>query len=615
MKNINKTFLPLLFAGLIPVLIYALILMVRVPYSVSQYIVEYSFPYFLVVFILNYASFRINGRYAWLAGACITALIFGLGLSFLWNSGYSTDMIIGGLLPFRDGFSYYNGAHFLSDGHLLAKHTNGAAWRPLYTSFLASILWITRQNLMWSIALIVGLLAASVFLSAWFLRNRLGALPAALYFTFVYFYIQSMIGILYTELLGLSLGCLGLILVFHAVQTNRLQTFLYGLAVMVVAVSVRAGTFFFFPMLALWAGWGFKNQKRYSLGVAAVSLVTVLAVFLLANTVYARLVVEPGNLSFGNFAFTIYGQVVGGAGYNYAYQNLGLREPALIYRAAWQFFLNHPLSFFIGAAKAYRDFFFPDLGIFGYYSPNSRTLWDYVLWIAGLALTAWGLVTVVRKISFPIHSMFLAVFASILMSIPFLPPIDGGVRTYASTVPFFFVLPAIAVSKADTSHHPVENEAWLIWLASVLSAIVIAFASVVPVLLHRTGKPPVFTAPTCQVDQVVYAVELHPNSYIDLVTDSLSSCGRAPEICMIDFKANSRMVDASDAEFYRELIKYSQETDENIRLFPGYEVISGKFYVFMGKASELTPGSVLKGCATEIVVEKRPSIYRIETID
>lgn len=146
--TISKKILPPLLASLIPVSLYALALAMRFPYDLSQHLARYSFLYFLVVLALYYLAFWIRGRYVWLAGACLTALVFGMGVSFLWNSGYSTDMIIGGLLPYRDAFSYYNGAHFLSDGHLLAKHTNGAAWRPLFTSFLSSLLWLTGQNLM-----------------------------------------------------------------------------------------------------------------------------------------------------------------------------------------------------------------------------------------------------------------------------------------------------------------------------------------------------------------------------------------------------------------------------------------------------------------------------------
>ncbi len=611
--TISKKFLLPILTSLIPVSLYALALAMRFPYSLSQHLARYSFPYFLVVLALYYLAFHVHGRYAWLAGASLTALVFGMGVSFLWNSGHSTDMIIGGLLPYRDAFSYYNGAHFLLDGHLLAKHTNGAAWRPLFTSFLSSLLWLTGQNLMWSIAIIVGLLAAAIFLSAWLLRNWLGAVAAAIYIRPVCLYIQPMLGILYTEPLGLALGCLGFILVFHATQTQNLYSFLTGLAVLVVAVSVRAGTFFIFPTLAVWAGWGFRKQESYSFRAAGSALAVMTVVFVLANALYARLIVEPGNLSFGNFAFTLYGQVVGGAGYNSAYQQLGLREPALIYRAAWQFFLKHPLSFFIGAAKAYRDFLFPDLDIFGYYSPDGRSPWDYVLWLAGLALTAWGLVKSARKIASPLHSLFLAAFAGILLSIPFLPPIDGGVRIYASTVPFLFGLSALALGRPDRP--PIEDDDWQPRLAGMLSMCIIILASVIPVFLNRLGKEPPATLLTCPSEQVAYAVELHPASFVDLVPAGRSPCGHAPQICLADFQANSWMVDASDAQVYNELTAYSKATGQVIRIFPAHEITSGKFYLFMGKASELSPGQALTGCATEILIEKRPSIYRIETVD
>jgi len=88
-----------------------------------------------------------------------------------------------------------------------------------------------------------------------------------------------------------------------------------------------------------------------------------------------------------------------------------------------------------------------------------------------------------------------------------------------------------------------------------------------------------------------------------------------PQVCLADFQANSWMVDASDAQVYDELMAYSASTDEAIRLFPAHEITSGKFYLFMGKARELPLGQAFTGCATEILIEKRPSLYRIETVD
>jgi len=602
---------------LFPFVLFISILITPIPISISIFFSQFSFPYFILVLFLYYVSFSIKRKYPWFFAACVTALVFSMPLSYLWTSGYSGNMIIGGLLPFRDGFSYYSGANFLSDGYRIS---NIAAWRPMFTSFVASLLFLTQHNLVWSMVTLVGLLGISCILSAYVIRNDFGTLAATLYITSLYFFIQHLIGILYTELLGLALGCLGFVVVWSSIKSQRLDKLAAGLAVLVIAVSVRAGTFFVFPVLVLWAGWAFRKQSRFSFRAALIAFVVVLLTFLIANSVFSSFIVEPGKQSFGNFAFTLYGQVVGGAGYNFAIQRFATRNSDIIYRAAWKFFLTHPLSFFIGAAKAYRDFFFSNIGIFRYYSPSGHMVWSYLIWIAGLILTAVGVVKSTRKIFEPVYSFFVAVFIGFLFSIPFLPPIDGGLRIYASTMPLFFGLIAVASGKFGSFQKSWVFEGRLLKFSEILSILVVILIVVVPIFIQRLSTAPTFEVPLCSLDQVPYAVELHRGSFIDILPEDDASCGQALRICAGDFQTSSveMLVDASDAQVYQVLMDDGISTGNGTRVFVGNDLVSNESYLFMGFTSDFQRASdhnLISGCGMVNSIKKRPAIFQIKTVE
>lgn len=602
---------------LFPLALFVFILILPVPISISIFFSQYSFPYFILVLILYYVSFSVKSKYPWFFAACVTALIFSMRLSYLWISGYSGNMIIGGLLPFRDGFSYFNGASFLSDGYRIS---NIAAWRPMFTGFVASLLFLTQHNLMQSMAILVGLLGISCFLSTDVIRKDLGALAATLYITSLYFFIQNLIGFLYTELLGLALGCLGFFIVWSSAKSQRIDKLAIGLAVMVIAVSVRAGTFFIFPMLVLWAGWAFRKQTRFSYRAALIAFVVILFTFLIVNSAFTFFIAEPGKQSFGNFAFTLYGQVVGGAGYNSAIQRFETRDSVIIYRAAWKFFLAHPLSFFIGAAKAYRDFFFSDIGVFRYESYSGHILWKHLIWMTGLILTVVGLLKSVRKIFVPVYSLLVTVFVGLLLSIPFLPPIDGGLRIYASTMPFFFGLLAIACGEFDSFHTPRAFEGKLLKFVEVLSFLVIILTIIAPIFIQRLSTAPLFEVPVCPLDQVPYAVELHQGSFVDVLSDDEASCGHALRICARDFQSSSveMLADASDAQVYKVLFDNGISTGNNIRVFEGNDLVSEKSYLFMGYTSDfqqVLDHNLISGCGMVNSIKKRPAIFQIKTVE
>ena len=78
----------------------------------------------------------------------------------------------------------------------------------------------------------------------------------------------------------------------------------------------------------------FRGAKRFSLLAVILTLAALAAGYFVANTLYPRLVGVPDGSSFSNFAYTLYGQVRGGAGWHSAIDELGTRDPSVVYQTA-----------------------------------------------------------------------------------------------------------------------------------------------------------------------------------------------------------------------------------------------------------------------------------------
>jgi hypothetical protein len=247
-------------------------------------------------------------------------------------------------------------------------------------------------------------------------------------------------------------------------------------------------------------------------------------------------------------------------------------------------------------------------------------VWNYLIWVTGLILTIVGVVKSVRKIFEPVYSFFVAVFVGFLLSIPFLPPIDGGLRIYASTMPLFFGLIAIACGKFGFFQKSWVSEGKLLKFVEILSILVIILTVIAPIVIQRLSTVPMFEVPLCPLDQVPYAVELHQGSFIDILPDDEASCGHALRICAIDFQNNSveMLTDASDAQVYQVLIDNGISAGNGIRVFVGNDLVSKNSYLFMGFVSNfqrVLDHNLISGCGMVNSIKKRPDIFQIETVE
>jgi hypothetical protein len=596
-----------------PMFLFWLVLAFKIPYSFTQYFHRYVLIVFLGTFFLFYLSFQLQGNLSVLAGFGLTMLLFALTLSFLWTSGFSDNFIIGGLLPYKDAKNYFLGANLLLNGRLI-RNAGQALGRPLFPGFLSSVFLFTGQNLKLTLAILTQLAGVGVYLSARQIRRAFGALASAVYITFMYFYFQIVAGYAMSEALGFIGGCFGFALLWRAAQSRKWFDLLLGLSVLMVAVSARAGAFFIFPLLALWAGWAFRGRKDFSLLVTSSVMIVVLAGYFVVNAAYLRLLYIPEGELFRNFAYTIYGQVRGGVGWHSAIDELGTHNPSLVYQSTWQVFLATPADFFKGVARAYTDFFLPgDRSIFVFGARGHNSALDLILWSLTIIVLLRGLYLLIFKYRSETSFILLAGFIGIFLSIPFLPPIDGGMRFYASTMPFFFVLLAVGLSRFtgwDQESTPAKNE--LCALRSV-SIFLLALTVLLPPVTLRSRSSPVLIEPACPTEQRPFVIRVNPGSYIDLMQAQNASCGLAPVICLDDFRKHNAELHIDD--FYQELDALIASSQSNMRIIPTINLLDGHFQYFITSDSQALASSygLFSGCATRTRTENQ-RIFVIETI-
>ncbi|MCJ7435769.1 MAG: hypothetical protein MUO77_19995, partial [Anaerolineales bacterium] len=299
----------------------------------------------------------------------------------------------------------------------------------------------------------------------------------------------------------------------------------------------------------------------------------------------------------GNFAYTIYGQVRGGIGWLNSVKELNTSRPELVYQEAYRYFLRHPLSLLIGAAKSYRDFFSP--GYIGIFSSiwRGNNLLDTGMWFINLILVGVGLFQSVKHIRTSHASLTLAGFTGILLSIPFLPPIDGGTRFYASAMPFFFLVPAFAlrtnkqIEITEFIKPPYYFGFFLIFMTILL-----------PPLTQRMATLPQFHALDCNNGETPFAIRVSHGSYLDLQPDPVISCGYPPEICLSDFRANG--VERGVDDFFDEVLAIAESSNIPTRFLIGYNLLEDKIYYFAGSLDQLQEGLVT-GCALEDKTSKQ----------
>jgi len=600
MKNIlSKKWVQVLSVVVIVLAVYIALLQVMIPYSFSVFFTQYSLVFFLLVWISFSLAFRMRGWAGWFLGFGLTALFLLLPLSYKWTSGFTDNRVIAGLIPYKDQFYYYNGAREVLMGNLIPKGYLQAVWRPLFPALFSNFLVVTGLNLKWSLAALTFLSAFALYISGRGVRSFSGRWGAGLFMSTLLIYSIYYVGMPASELAATALTCLAFSMLISSANRQEKWPAFAGIGVLTLSFCMRASAFLIFPFLAIWAGWVFRGYKRYSIKIMIVSAFVFIFAFILFSPINQKLLVEAGASAQGNFAYTLYGQAMGGVGYKSAVENVGA-DTSLVMKNTLELIVFHPRGIIVGSLKAYRDFFSPLYQIVIPFDPwREKDGVSFLPWSMLIFLYIWGLIQLVRSWRKPISSLLIATTAGIFISVPFLPPIDGGARFYTNVAPFLLAIPAFGlghlisrwVQESEESDNFTNRS--LIWITcSILLLIFIT-----PFLFKLTRSTPATSSPVCPQDQVPFRTQIGRGSYVDIYPINTKSSGIVPDISLEEFKMNG--FEPWD-DFYQLLVTSFEGSTSPTRIFSSKNYLDGHLSFFLGEVKlfrDIDQNSIIDGCA------------------
>jgi hypothetical protein len=283
------------------------------------------------------------------------------------------------------------------------------------------------------------------------------------------------------------------------------------------------------------------------------------------------------------------------------------------------FFLKHPLSLAIGFAKSYRDFFwYGDRNVFAFSGQDWQHPLNFILWLGMLLLLVIGVFRLFKGIRINSVSLLLAGFIGILLSIPFLPPIDGGSRFHAATMPFFFAALVAGIRGLSRSGQhqfnkddPFPNNLVVSRSASLILLFLVLLA---PILIYRLSTKPALTAVECPANEKQFVIESQPESYIDLIQDKSVQCGSLPRVCLDDFENNN--VEFKIDDYYQKLVAFTRSEGTNFRLIPAVDLIDNEFHYFFIPLDQLprhNSSDLIAGCGNEIRTRNQ-NIFQVKSV-
>jgi hypothetical protein len=500
---------------------------------------------------LLFLSLRLKGQ-AWsIAFYALSLVLFGIILSLKWQFAITQSGILGGLLPDSDARGYYFDALRLWQGETFSTLSTN---RPLSTAFIAVLFWVTDGNLQITLVLLTFLLATTCWIMACEIAKTHGAVPALAALAIMLLFSIKFVGTVFTENMGLAMAALGIALLWNAGEQKSLYGLFTGTLLLTLALFARAGAMFVLPAIMVW-GILISVRNHTHRWQVPVSIGLALVVGYVLNVTLIRSIGSPEGGAFSNFPLTLYGQVVGGQGWQQflrdypelAHQDLFNQEFAnTVYALTWKSFLVNPGGIVYGAVKSWLDLF--SLGSIGQFSFVPGNHWLIGLFRAMLTvLWMLGLLVCFRKRQEARSLLLLFGMIGIFLSVPFIPPIDADrVRVYAATIPITAVLVAMGVHMAILAmnrfrwlaHQPLtpdpQHRKDLPYLASA-GIVLILFVSVGPIMLKIAANEPSYTESACHPDAQQATIRVSAGAILHITDERQTT--RVPTVQINDFRA------------------------------------------------------------------------------
>ncbi|OGV65315.1 MAG: hypothetical protein A2283_05890 [Lentisphaerae bacterium RIFOXYA12_FULL_48_11] len=434
--------------------------------------------------VIFYSLSRLPSRFSMLGLVMLSTTICGMVLSSMWVEAISDLSVMVGLFPYADASSYMEDAFRLLHGQELSGFSSR---RPLSPGFWSVLLFLCDGNFKFALAAMVFITALSMVLPVREVVKTHGWLAGYVMFLSLFLFYRRIIGTTLGEHLGLMLGCIGFAYMWRSVRFDQKSFALAGVFILSLALNARSGAFFILPVLAIWAGFAWRDQLRFSIKMFVYMCLALSCGFVM-NTIVLRTIGQSG-ANQGNFSYILYGLAHGGD-WAHVYQDIpelqSMSEQernSAIYTLARKEIIKKPLRLVVGVCRTYQYFFFSSEGCFSFVNfalqksliqsdlPPSmqkiistqgaagvlmevcRNPWKYIHIMATLimfgflsVLSLLGLYALL-KCRTSVHNLLMFSGLGILASVPFAPPWHADMmRAYAVTIPMAGAFAAIGAA-------------------------------------------------------------------------------------------------------------------------------------------------------------------------
>lgn len=496
----------------------------------------------VVLVILVFFTYRFPDWRARYLRLGLILIAFTLPLIRLWQTAESTWNIVLGLLPWADATEYYFDASRLIEGELFSAFSGR---RPLYASLLAALLKLSEQNLQITLIIFTVINGLAVFFFAEEIFKQLGSVPAVVAMYLSQLFYRPYVGTTLTEQLGYPVGLLALVILLRAVKTRIFWLFSLGIMLLTYALLIRAGTFFVIPILILFGIVNFAKDRRDNIKFSII-LLLALVIPVLSNSWLGSVIASPKTVEFANFADTLYGQASGGVRWTQAIidhpELASMTEPdrsRLLYRLAFEEIKNNPMGLVQASVKAIVDFIRPGPSSgFGFLNFGNKVI-DFLFQASAALLFLFGLWRIWMSRKNAVLAFMFAFWLGTFLSIPFLPPIDAGVRPYAATIasvflPVCFVFYPVVFKSWEDSRR--ADQMIPVGIFYYVAFALILLSLIGAPLLKAFARPVPVQPVSCASGLVPVRFKINTGSYISLSSEQEIYKTQVPKVLLSDVR-------------------------------------------------------------------------------
>ena len=563
---------------LISVLSYSLVLIPRdIPLlKTLSVLTRYNATRFLpVTTILLMAALSMKDqRLSTIAAAFVFFPLFSLALNGLWAGAYSENYVIAGLVPRSDAFGFYHGAISLLENGV---QEGIAQRRPLYGGFLAFIIWVSGGNLQIALAVIVFLTAAVCFFSVMVIKNFFNPSTAVLYFIVLFFFIRRFIGITMSENMGFLLGTSSLtcflitLKIFKHNPKKSIPVFLFSTLLFSLSQAARPGAIIILPLLILFAGWLWREKRKFAWKWMMVTTIVVIAGFMI-NTVIFKITSPDTASQISNTGYGLYGVVVGGKGWEQIFIDhpevrfleRGIREQRIT-EIIIKEITTHPENLIKGILTQFKILFsFQSTNSLFSFVYTNNDVFNYGLISFFFILSICGTAAAIAQYKKPLGLFILMLTLGFLLSLPLAPAFQTRyMRVYASSIFLLGLLPAFGFYSIlkflpktirDFLKFDEPYQDGLFTSAVVFSVFLLFIIVSGPIAVKFLSPSEIPPAEGCPEGQSEVVLKFYPGSGINILRNSPDIMTWVPLITQLDYKGSIHNICCDDEIIYFENI-------------------------------------------------------------